>query len=63
MKRILFSAFLIIASACGGVRYEAAEIQRTCEADTGKTVLNGTTYLCLSQRQIDILRSRSQTNT
>lgn len=53
-------AALFAASAYGGVRYEATRIQQTCEADEGATWLNGTPYLCLSQRQIDIMRSHQQ---
>lgn len=52
-------ATLLAVSAYGGTRYEATRIQQTCEADRGATVLNGTPYLCLSQRQIDMMRSHS----
>jgi len=44
----------------GGYRYEANAIQQTCEADDGHTVLNGTEYLCLSQRQIEIMKANRQ---
>ncbi|MFM0263308.1 hypothetical protein [Paraburkholderia sediminicola] len=51
-------AVLLAVSAYGGTRYEATRIQQTCEADRGATVLNGTPYLCLSQRQIDMMRAQ-----
>jgi hypothetical protein len=39
---------------------EASRIQATCEADQGDTVILGQHYLCLSQRQIEILRSEKR---
>ena len=44
----------------GGYRYEATQIQQSCEQDDGHTVLNGTEYLCLSQRQIEIMKAHNQ---
>jgi hypothetical protein len=52
-------AALLAASAYGGIRYEATRIQQTCEADSGATWLNGTPYLCLSQRHIELMRSHA----
>jgi hypothetical protein len=59
MQRSLFVG-LIIAALFAGRDWEANRIQATCEADNGHTVLNGTEYLCLSQRQIEIMKSHSQ---
>lgn len=60
MKRLTILAILLAASAYAGAHYEATRIQQTCEDDNATTVLNGTPYLCLSQRQIDIMRSHQQ---
>lgn len=50
----------LAACAYGGMRFEATRIQQTCEADDGATWLNGTPYLCFSQRQIQILRQQQR---
>lgn len=53
-------AIIIVAIFAGGwgfgIQSEASRIQATCEADQGDTVIFGQHYLCLSQRQIEILR-------
>lgn len=43
-----------------GIRGEATRIQQTCEADVGATMLNGTAYLCLSQRHIEYLQGQQK---
>lgn len=53
-------AALLAGSFYAGLHTEAVHIQQTCEADEGATWLNGTPYLCLSQRQIDIMRGHQQ---
>lgn len=50
----------LIAAFFVGESHEATRIQRTCEADDGTTVINGQTYLCLSQRQIDNMRRQHE---
>lgn len=60
IKPIILLAIGAWSGAYVGMRYEATAVQTTCEADDGHTVLNGTEYLCLSQRQIEIMKSHQQ---
>jgi hypothetical protein len=64
MRRLIKPILLLAIGAWSGLyagyRYEATRIQQTCEADNGHTVLNGTEYLCLSQRQIEIMKAHNQ---
>lgn len=62
--KIGFSHLILLALLGGatylGVRAEAARIQDTCEDDRGRTVINGTEYLCLSSRQIRQLQMQAR---
>lgn len=62
IKPILLALILLVVATAlwVGRRWEATDIQQTCEQDDGHTVLNGTEYLCLSQRQIEIMKSHNQ---
>lgn len=42
--------------AYGGYRFEATQIQGTCEAEDTPTVLNGSTYVCLTLEQAQRVR-------
>lgn len=55
--RHLVSLALLVGAAYGGVRYEATQIQRTCEASDAPTVLNGTAYVCLTSEQANRIRA------
>lgn len=49
---------IVVAWAIGatmGSAYRADQIQATCEDDHGRTVINGTPYVCLSARQLRML--------
>lgn len=65
-RQIMKVRYLIIAVICAGIgmqvgiRYEATRIQTTCENDQGATWLNGTAYLCLSQRQIELINGNQK---
>lgn len=47
---------LLIGAAYGGYRFEATQIQGTCEAENTPTVLNGSTYVCLTLEQAQRVR-------
>ena len=59
MKLFIFADALVVGFTAGHFD-EARTIQQTCEDDNGHTVLNGTEYLCLSQRQIEIMKANRQ---
>lgn len=64
MHRKIFISALLAACALicciFGAYVEAVGIQQTCESDSAATVINGTQYLCLSQRQIDNMRRQHE---
>jgi hypothetical protein len=55
MKRTI-TLLLLIGAAYGGYRFEATQIQGTCEAEDTPTVLNGSTYVCLTMEQAQQVR-------
>lgn len=61
MKVLIYSVCalsIIYISFTYGKVFEGNRIQVTCEADDGQTIINGTAYVCLSSRQIQILRDQ-----
>ncbi|WP_439684848.1 DUF4124 domain-containing protein [Cupriavidus oxalaticus] len=49
---------LVTAAFFAGISYNADRIKATCESDDAPLVINGTEFVCLSQRHIDMLRQR-----
>jgi len=47
---------LLIGAAYCGYLFEATQIQGTCEAENTPTVLNGSTYVCLTLEQAQRVR-------
>lgn len=47
---------LVLAAFGAGAQFDSHRIQATCEDDDGHTVINGTEYLCLSARHLDLIR-------
>ncbi|AOI70863.1 hypothetical protein [Burkholderia ubonensis] len=66
MKKLIWAAILVAVWAIGagmGSGYRAWEIQATCEDDNGRTVINGTPYVCLSARQLRMLSRQPDQET
>lgn len=63
MKAILIwflcSVIAVVCSVLGAEK-EASRIQTSCESDTEATVINGQTYLCLSQRQLELMKQQAR---
>ncbi|KVU10673.1 hypothetical protein WK62_05260 [Burkholderia ubonensis] len=57
-KLVLFLAIALFGGYAGS-RIEADSIQKTCEDDDSVTLINGTPYLCLSQRHLDLMRAQA----
>jgi hypothetical protein len=67
MKDLLLAVGTIILWTgffTAGAYYQAHNIQASCESDDQKTVINGTEYLCLSQRHLEMImqQQRSKAN-
>lgn len=60
MKLLDFAAVMGIVTAAffAGINYNADRIKATCESDDAPLVIQGTEFVCLSQRHIDMLRQR-----
>lgn len=66
--RIRFWHLAVVLALAGGVywgaqyggKQEASRIQASCEDGGGPAVINGTEYLCLSRRQLEIMHERYQ---
>lgn len=43
-----------------GIGFESIKIQSTCESDDRPTVINGTPYVCLSPRHMEMLKRQQQ---
>ncbi|HBD40054.1 MULTISPECIES: hypothetical protein [unclassified Cupriavidus] len=56
---ILVLAF-VLAAFGAGVQYDSHRIQATCESDEALTIINGTEYVCLSPRHMQMLRRQQQ---
>lgn len=60
MRTIATMLLLIAAAFYAGSSFRADRIQTTCESDDKPTVINGSEYVCLSQRHVEMLRQRRQ---
>ena len=58
MRTIATMLLLIAAAFYAGASFRADRIQTTCESDDRPTLINGTEYVCLSQRHVEMLRQR-----
>lgn len=47
---------LVTAGFFAGINYNAGRIKATCESDDQELVIQGSAFVCLSQRHIDMLR-------
>jgi hypothetical protein len=56
--RHILTLLIITAAAYGGIRYEATKIEQSCLDEDAATVLNGTTYVCITLEQATELRKR-----
>lgn len=63
MIRLTILAVSLLAAAYAGAHYRESQIQATCESDSAPTIINGTTYLCLSAQQIDKIRKSHRQET
>lgn len=54
---------IVTAAFFAGISYNADRIKATCESDDQPTVIQGTEFVCLSQRHIDILRRQQNPAT
>lgn len=63
--RHIVTLALLAGAMYGGIRYETAKVQQTCEDEHAVTELNGEQYVCLTMQQARELRqalhSRSST--
>lgn len=51
---------VVIAAFFAGITFGADRIKATCDSDDQPTVINGSEYLCLSQRHVEMLRRQQQ---
>ena len=60
MRALDFTVILgvVVAAFFAGISYNADRIKATCDSDDQQLVMQGSEYLCLSPRHIEILRQR-----
>lgn len=51
---------VVIAAFFAGSSYGTDRIKATCDSDDQPTVINGSEYVCLSQRHVEMLRRQQQ---
>lgn len=49
---------VVVAAFFAGVSYNADRIKATCDSDDQPTFIDGSEYVCLSQRHVEMLRQR-----
>jgi hypothetical protein len=57
---IVLLAVVWYVGANMGAGYRADQIQATCESEDAPTIINGTTYVCFSQRAIQRMREEQR---